>query len=513
MTSFDKQIDSQFEGYCWVGSDLVIGSAGAEAYKRQTTSSITPGNDGCYVVAEVTSDRCTIGTDSRGLRRLFLFQRGTIWAVGSSFAGLVDHLRHRGVELKPSPAILSAYAVQRGFNNQLAGAQTPIEDITLVPSFATLVIEHGVATLEYSSEQAIGDYETALSTYLSRWKGRLATLLTDDRVRIQADLSGGIDSRMVAAFLLSDPQFDPNDDRFDVVSARGKTRDFEVATQIASHYRISLKGQRDRDRSNISQAASLRSWNADSLGVYLPAYFHGGRFDLTQVHLHGAGGGNFRPYYSGDDLERQIRHSRKVLTDAHYEEWRANVLETSALHQAHRASVNSLILHYREFRNRFHFGHRPHHNIVFAPLESILTDCITDRLDGRDGRQIYFDSMESLAPGLMHFPFDKTTKAPSEENIRHLTLVETEETPIGAIFGEPSTEVEQSDIDDAYMEWVADSEEAFAREEVLSFVGEKCAASARFVLDQVSAKRKVFPAHDRGIIDLSFVRSVDFVMR
>lgn len=512
LSSFDGDVEARFDGYAWVGSDLIVGQSGADAYRAKFGSHIPHGHDGCYTTVLPTEDGWNIGTDSRGLARLYLFRDGKNWAISSSFYVLVTKLRQLDFKLQHIPGVLGALGVPRGFNDQIATSHTPIRDIELLPSFSSVYISATGLSIDSRPVEELGEYDEALAYYLSVWSSRLATLLEDKNVSLQADLSGGIDSRTVMAFLLNSSSFMSGTSGATVVSAWKKTRDFEVAQDIAREYGVPLERQRNRDTSTISQRRALASWHEDSLGVYLPLYLHGSSFNFAAVHAHGAGGGNFRPYYSGERVLSQGIKAKPYLPEEQFEEWLALLEQSSERLQALRPDTPPLILHYREFRNRFHFGHRPHHSLVFSPLESILTDAITDRDDRRDGRQVYFDIKASLSPKLMHLPFDQLAKSPSPENLRDLTVVEVNDVRGGSVFGGASPQSVREESFDPYFKWIDDGALALERDVVRAAIGEKATGKARQAVAQARERGVRLQAHDQNLMALSFARTADFVI-
>ncbi|MGP9681652.1 hypothetical protein [Brachybacterium sp. AOP3-A1-3] len=454
----------------------------------------------------------TVGTDSRGLARIFFYQNGDKWALSSSFYELIKHLRSNGVRLTHLDSLLAALGVRRGFNDQLTTSMTPIANIELLPSFASALINHPSIEILSSPPRKLPDYDTALAEYISVWRSRLSTLTTDDRISIQCDLSGGIDSRAVLAFMIAEEHFDPNNHRFAIVSAPHKINDFEVASNISDFYRLPLGVQRQKTKSKMGQSRALEEWRRDSLGVYLPVYLHSSQFDFGAVHAHGAGGGNFRPYYSGRDVSSQAAKGSAYMHPDAFTDWRDRVAESSKNLQAFRPDTPPLVLHYREFRNRFHFGHRPHHNIVFSPLESILTDMITDRPDGRDGRQIYFDVMESLAPGLKDIPFDQESKSPTPTNIQDLTIVNAATVSTGRIFGTPVGGGAVGEDGDAYAEWIEEGALALAKEEVAEAIGLSASESAQTAVDEARVNKRRLQSHNADLLNLSFAKSADLII-
>src|SRR5699024_1506796 len=153
-----------FEGYCFAGADFISGNDGAVKYEKEKEKSLTPGNDGCYVIVRQTPAGVEVGTDGRGSMKLFLFQRNNIWAVSTSLTVLVDYLRSRGLAVTPKPEIMKALVLPGSFTQQLISSQTMYQDIRLVPSFEKLVIDgHQVRTARAYEVTEELPYDEALS--------------------------------------------------------------------------------------------------------------------------------------------------------------------------------------------------------------------------------------------------------------------------------------------------------------------------------------------------------------
>src|SRR5699024_4607018 len=134
-----------FEGYAWVGTDLVMGQEGANHYFSQTGKMIQPGEDGCYVLVQDTSDGLRIGTDYRGLKRLFLYRNEFQWAIASSLYELVSNVRRLEWPLTVLEDTISAFLAGVGFSSQLATFEAHFAEVSLVPAgFTLLVIDERV---------------------------------------------------------------------------------------------------------------------------------------------------------------------------------------------------------------------------------------------------------------------------------------------------------------------------------------------------------------------------------
>lgn len=478
---------------------------------RTRNRNIPAGLDGCYIVADLQGGRWSIGTDSRGLMPLFVYQTSTSWAIASSLYKLVLHLRRHGAVLTPNLAVLSAFGAQREFTDQLATLQTQFNEISLLPSFSSIIIESNNLQVQHSEPYRAETYREALSDYIHTWRSRLATCTSNEFARLHVDLSGGIDSRTVFAFALADEQFNTGDERFTVGSGPNQERDYEIATRIVGAYGRQF-GRSTRGASRWSQDRALEAWREDSLGVYLPFYRHGGTLDPFAIHAHGAGGGNFRPHFLGSSIESPVDRCRSLLPAEYFEDWRSAAIEGATALQKYRPDVHPLVLHYREFRNRFHFGHRPRHSVVFTPLESGMTDALTDKVSDRDARQLYFDVMETLAPGLKDVEFDDPAKAATPKIMRNLTIAELTPPIPGAIFGSPLHHTGEDNTVDAYAEWMSEGLRALNLSDVHDFMGTDLAHRAFFAVSEFESSDRRLPPHNRNLMNVSFARNIEFTL-
>lgn len=411
ISSFSPPREESFDGYAFAGADLIQGSAGYAAF-RGTGASVDPGLDGCYSLIRRVPAGWQAGTDARGLRKLYLFRRENTWALGTSLNDLASHLRSRGVTLHPDLAVLRALGVRQALTAQLNSSHTIFQDVTLVPSFCTVEIdEHGPHIKALPRPSDAPGYEEALGHHLQMWSSRFATLVADERTTFVADLSGGLDSRVVFAFALSSGLFRHAQDRTQIASQERMPEDFAAASVIARQYGVELNGPPMPMRTPTSTEQAIESWKQHSLGVYMPVYLNPHAFDALSIRCHGAGGGTFRDIFTSTTLENRLLSTRKNFSDEVFAEYSAKVLTDLESLSRMRPEVDAQKLHYREFRNRFHFGHAPQTRTILSPLNSILTDAIADG-PGSNDRQTYFDLMDSLAPGLKNSPYDDPAKAP-----------------------------------------------------------------------------------------------------
>lgn len=433
-------------GWCWRGTDLVINAADQVPYL------ITPGLDGCYVVAERTaSESLSVGVDSRGLGKLFLWEDSadsSRWALADSYAELLIGLHHNGVRPPLNERVARMFASKGSFYQQLVTRDTLTQGARLLPADASVTIAGTILTVHRrpasrgnpAQRNERHPYEKALREYLEVWSGRFRTLAENPELHMLIDISGGTDSRVGLAFALANGVMDLPQERRRFTSPEHATADFAVAAGIAATHGISLNTKMPeswpRPEPTLGRARALRHYAHSFLGLYRPLVQNVEELDARFVQFHGAGGEMFKRAY-GFTFWKYLVYPIKFLPPAQYVDWlralAASMRDTRKVHPRETWGE----IHYREFRNRFHFGHRPHSRVQFAPMESALTDALLPPVRRRDRYQIHYDIIESLVPGLAFAPYDEEKKSPSAKAQRDLTRVEWEARPAGRVYFAP----------------------------------------------------------------------------
>lgn len=511
ISSADPLEGPLFEGYVWMGTDLVVGELGAQEFFEERSTSIPHGEDGCYVSAYPTHGGWTVGTDYRGLSKLFLYRSDGVWAIGSSWYKLVKYVRSAGWPLTLTEDTVAAY-LNKG-KAELSAFDAHFHQIRLIPSIAHLEIRDFKPEIRYRKILEVKEYSNALSEFVNLWRSRLYTILQANDGFIQFDLSGGIDSRTVIAFALSKGSSLARAERTRVVSSRAPwaADDLRVAEEIAGYYGFEINRAQAKTAAIHNEYEAIRGWKEDCLGVYNPVYLYGTKPAPNVVHAHGAGGGNFRPTYRS--IDGVARRAQPHLSKNSFEQWRAKLVDSVDLLLGHQPGISPELLHYREFRNRFHFGHRPHRSLVFMPLESKLTDSLTDRNDQRNSRQLYFDVMESLCPGLMYMKFDLPDKSPTEENIASLTKVSLTEPRVGAVFWDSRDTLEpQGTRADAFTRWVEGAETLLSTKLVADFMPLETMEAAKGTIAAWRGSATRPKSDSPGMQGLANAYAIDFLM-
>lgn len=513
VASFLQPPADHFEGYCFAGTDFISGHEGARAYEKARGRAVEPGNDGSYSVVTSRADSVEVGTDARGSVKLYLYRRAGVWAISTSLPLLVDLLRARGLNVKHRPAILFPLGLDLNFTHQQVTTQSMFEDISLVPSFEKVVIREEKVTLESAyGEGSENSYEESLSSYVSIWKARLRLLLSDPRTSLSADLTGGQDSRVCFAFAHSTGLLSTTSANARLASNVGQLKDFEIADSIAQKYGYSLNTQIERPRARPSGERGFNRWREKSMGTYLPVYLKALEREPLRLHLHGAGGGNFRPVYGSGNLHQKLEQYKERMPPKLYDEFRGTALEDMLYLARMRPGVRELSLHYREFRNRFHFGFFPQCETLISPLNSVLLDSVTDR-PGVDADNVYADVMDSLVPGLKGMPYDSPRKdLPGTAPSAAAEAARSRSAPAGRIFSSDDSELPYASGGRPLWNWLDYSERALHSIRGSGHLSDDEWREARLGLETMRGSGKMSAPNSRPVKLLSFASAVQLAI-
>ena len=438
FSSFDTLPDQFFQGYCFVNNDLIIGEEGAKDYPGE----ITPFNDGCYISIVKKEDTYTIGVDSNGFKKIFLYNKNGVWAISNSIYLLAKYLHSKGIKLTRNYPVLAAFFRHGNVGNQMATLKTVFNEITLFPHEAYINVVNGIISIEKKGISKDLGYQTNINVYIETWVSRIETIISSRSTKAITDLTGGIDSRTTYSLFkaaLDRLNLDRSDNLFIRSDSTPKNHvDLQCAKKIVDRYKGKLNQPAKLQMTKYNGSYAYEKWKYLNLGNYFPIYIPRNNMPNNAIFFGGGAGevhrsvyGNRTPKIFSMNLKRRIEekydlHSSKdlkSLLDQYSDQFVDSVEELEKI--SPESNVNPLVLHYREFRNRFHAGRSPQYGQTIAPLGSnLLTICSTycDK-DSLDRGQILYDIMESLCPGLAMMPYDMELKFPSYDAIKNIRLI------------------------------------------------------------------------------------------
>lgn len=400
---------------------------------------IAPGADGAYVTVAGSARSAVVGTDAQGYGRIFLYRDGARWAAGTSLIELAEFVSDRGWSLSLDRDQLLSYALRGAISNQLTSFGTAFSQITTVPASARLHIRRRFrgTMLSVEAPAAADDrsYPELLKTALDEITGMLRTLMSSP-LPLVSDITGGRDSRAVLAALMAAAPSGSTaiGDLVRFKSGEHMPADFAVASSLSESYGLRVNRPPQAPRRAVDPAHGYAVWRANDLGVYGPIYPFQSVTD--EIGLSGAGGESHRLFYK-HPLPNAFRAARTDKVPSEVIE-RLAAAAAADIASLGIAEADERILHYRNFRDRFHGGRNALRTVAIAPLASARLRAAADSMPAaaRERGQVLADVMLNLKPELVSEPFETPEKAFDDDHLRAATRVDVDPGRFaGAVYG------------------------------------------------------------------------------
>lgn len=496
ITSDDDLHEELFSGYAFSGNDFILGAQGLRFHRGEHGEKFSHHEDGCYFLATPTASGMRVGTDFKGNCKIFVYRRNDRWAISNSFMELVDAVRKKAWPLTVLPHVVDSWGVPGRFWDQCWSYGTAVKEISLLPRWATLAVssESIVETdpIVQRNEDSYEAYAEGLADYLNTWIGRIGTILNDEALRVQLEITGGKDSRgVLALFLAARQYFGVNlDGKFDLLSSRspGREADLDVAKGLAESYRLPLNSQTfdPGPATYMSASEQMNWWATFAFGSYRPIYLVSSRRHLSTLPFGGQGGEGTRQQYEPfGDLDAILTHYSKYFGFAKSVDAVAADLEaTKRRIRGWMPRTPETLAHYQEFRDRFHSGMHPQTRPRVIPLTGRHLHSAARSLPETLllAGQALRDVTAQSAPGLLSRPYEDPRKAPTTFNVESLAHPLPLSPELGKVYGEVS--------------WSAP--ERPAKESAWSLVLERLAEAVRRVPEELVPKKTVQLARKRA---------------
>ena len=367
-------------GYCLIDNAVIRSSS--------DLANRVPNGDGCYVYVNSEYDKLVIHQDYNGSFGIYLFSQDGYTAISNSFALLVDR-----VSKDYSLTLNRAYCDYLLFADlcSVSHSETPINEIKILDKRAVIEIdlttgEVGIRFTDYCEESVGIDTVEGLAL-LDAWHDKwvaLARNLIASGASLEADLSGGFDSRVTLALLASNQTVLENT-RFRSIhdSLHTHTEDYRIASSIATSMGFELNEPvgHKRPSSPFGRERTFGTSLFSKVGFHKELFFHSACFDVPEYRFTGMGGENIREYWSmgikefikkcDDRFNGYGEYLQKRFEDATH-----SIIERSldsiqsvfnALGAPLREDELTHVL-YRETRTRNHFGR--------SAVESLLSNTV-----------------------------------------------------------------------------------------------------------------------------------------
>lgn len=431
FSDLDELPDRYVHGIAFVGPDYVSGTEGARIHEEASGLPVPPREDGCYFTLTRHGSTHKMGVDYAGAKKLFYYRHGEAWCVSNSLALIAKHVVRRGLPLSVNFAQLAALKAPGTFNAQISTPRTILNEVRLLPTRATITVDSSGMAIHEEPPEAQIPYQEALSDYVTNWLARVRALVSDERIRVTSDLTGGRDSRSVFALIQKAASLDDPNGARERVQLRSSTNaraadDLAAAQGVAQSrgWVVNDPLVEKRFMPRLSDTERFEGWRDLCLGVYTPVYFPDRRADPLTIDFHGGGGECHRTFYPGTYLSDQVLRARDIEPAYLAAAWKQDVIQHEDEISALWPGTTPLISHYREFRNRLHGGLLPQYKTVVSPLNSRYMAPMSQHAEKVATDQIGFDIMENLQSGLMDLPYEVEKKQPTKVNSSSITRLD-----------------------------------------------------------------------------------------
>ena len=292
------KVRSQLYGYTFAG-DRILDASDRGAGE-------TPGPDGVYVRILREPGKITVTQDYLGSFGLYLFRRDDRFILSNSFLHLADYLKWE------FPLSLNREFADYMLTAELCSAscrETLLREIELLDRSAVAEIDVSSRTLRIRltdfQENTVDPVSPEGLAILDSWRNKWVRVLrrAAQEGNLSADLSGGFDSRLTFALLLSSGA---DLGRITVFSFEDQlhthTDDYRIASLIADRFGFRLNDTRPLSAAlhPFTTEETLELAFLAKLGVHKELYYQFGRYKKRRYSLTGSGGECLRNHWNMD---------------------------------------------------------------------------------------------------------------------------------------------------------------------------------------------------------------------
>jgi len=358
--------------------DFLIGS-GHSRSRSLLNSGVRPGVDksfeplyGKYVYCRSYGDEHVACVDPMGLSKLYMYSDGERWALSDSILELVEAAKQLSWPVTLYLPAIAGLLTAGGVGDQLLSYRTPYREISLLPHWKEVVVGTSGSIRIQNRKRPQCKYSDLREAVVDavEFFSSLLQAYCHNNMSPYIALSGGIDSRCTLAVLLDAVANGGARISAWTSKAGGHQSDWRIASSICEKYGIPISDS----RSGVAWP-SFRAWEISYLGeMSLLASFP--RVHAGAPMFSGACGEVLRNFYDWRSLSRDliVRHDGfdTDVLDQVYSDMRSALASSR---DAYGQKLPDSILHYRAFRNRFHFGRNGSDSVFnFWPLVSAFDE-------------------------------------------------------------------------------------------------------------------------------------------
>lgn len=521
FTSYSESSPRGFWGYSFQETDFIIGQQGFDKF-LDAGRSFSNEEDGCYLRIEaINSESTRFSTDFRGYFPLFYYSFDKEWIVSPSFELVVKEASRRGWPLTLREHQFIPWKSPWSLVQMLTSKRTAFNEVQALSYDEEIIVSTvGLTVRKRQISMINNNYKDALEDLIATWSARVMTLVGNG-MTIRVDLTGGVDSRTVMAFILNLLERNKshhllNSDSFLVNSQTNKPEDYAVAKAISNTFKFPLNNPQRKKYSHVSAVDSFAAWKQYNLGRYSPHILPSPKQDSGIITFNGIGGEEHRPFY--DSFGRGsfgfflMIYRNLFLDEAQYGAWLADLLEDiDAPITLHDTLQSAATRHYRRHRSRHHTSKQPANEMMGVFLSSRLAFECAHHMESTAlaDNQFLFDIMISCSSDLALMPYDKPDKGPKKANFTNLTKIDNSKSkPLGQIWRSAEKQDAKNKCEDKNEILRQSVLEALSNPKVIEVIGEDQRNQA---FQQVEMLKKDNNLHQSGHL-LHFVMLSELIV-
>ena len=418
-------ISTKLYGFCIQDNGIYDESNRPEDLKQKLNGR------GTYVYVERTGGKITLLQDFVGCYGLYIYNKDGRFVLSNSFLRLSEYLRTR-VRLSLNRDYANHF-LTFGLSS-LSYSHTLLNEVEILPrnAIVNIDIEAAKYELEYIDyhENSIWlnspEGMEILDRWFTRWTGFFRGLRSVTP-NIEADLSGGLDSRMVFV-LFSKSGIDLNKVCIRCYQGKNYTfdEDYKMSSGIAAAMGFTLNDESGftGERLNFSLEDSLRIPFFSKMQTHNQMQHKLSRYENTHFKITGGGGETVRDYWHSRITAKNFMDSMSAHAWAFSGSLRAELrASTKRILQDHIEAINKKTglpfgewpssLFYRETWQRYHHGQEAVESFLANEYKiSPLMDWELQSLrlndpECPDNNLLMATIYERFAPELLNFPFTK----------------------------------------------------------------------------------------------------------
>lgn len=413
-----ENVDTRLYGFAFNNFDEIV-----TQNTFQENDQITP--NGAYIYTEVKNDEIIIKQDFIGAYGIYLYRKGSYFAISNSFIKLAEYLKD-----KETLTFNREYAEAFLFTGlcSFAYGETLINEIEVLPRNYKLIINKKNNSINYEiinyQEHTVPlNSKEGLKT-LDKWYNKWVNIIRSIKLKtnnISFDLSGGFDTRVVSAlWLTSNIDFDNIKIRSNTAKIHVLEEDYEIASKISKKFGFKLnKDISDFNLIPFKEIDTILNISFyTKLGFHKEFYFRYERSDNTLYSFTGAGGETIRGYpnETTDEYIEEILNSANKYDDS-LEKPSLNIILNclNKIKEKSYANDNDDELPeraYKEVRCRNHYGKAIvesffYNNIALSPLIDMDLHKIKINDDLCEDKHLLIALIyQRYCPDLLNFKFE-----------------------------------------------------------------------------------------------------------